>query len=240
MVASLYTIVLLAQAAAGGLWHHDRGPGCCDVCGEETARIGSEIVRLQTCPKWRTRDDAAHALRRFDWRCHPEIVAALATALLRDCEEEVREEAAETLAKLAPCVPVAHEALRVAAACDPDHATRKWARRGLDRLDRRCVADCRICGPIVGAAPIPVRIGEPILVPGPDPVIPAPEFPTISPPLDDLPPLPSGNSPFLVPPSATRPRAPALASGRRAAPEPRRPPRVLIRIGRSLQPVSGR
>ena len=50
--------------------------------------------------------------------------------------EEVREEVAETLAKLAPCTPVAHQALRRAAECDPDHATRKWAQKALTLATR--------------------------------------------------------------------------------------------------------
>jgi hypothetical protein len=202
MAGSLYTIIVVAQVAVGGLWHHDRGPGYCDVCGVETARIQEEIATLQACPKWRVRDDAAHALRRFDWKCHPEIVAALATALLRDCEEE--------------------------------------ARRALERLDRRCLGDCRICGPAVGQVSIPVPVQEPILVPGSLPEPPSYQFPAESPPVENLPPPLPGPSPFVLPPSATRPRIPALADGHRPAPAPRRPASVLFLIGRRPQPDGGR
>jgi hypothetical protein len=239
MAESLYTIIVVAQVAVGGLWHRDRGPGCCDVCGVETTRIQAEIATLQGCPKWRVRDDAAHALRRFDWRCHPEIVAALATALLTDCEEEVREEAAESLAKLAPCLPIAHEALQRAATCDPDHTTRKEARRALDRLDHRCLGACRICGPVVGQLPIAVPVEERIPVPGPQPVPPSYEVPQASPPVDDLPPPLPGPSPFVLPPSATRPRIPVLAERHPPVPASRRPARVLFLIGRRPPPDGG-
>ena len=130
--------------------HDAPRPGCCDVCGIRRAAVLTEITRLQTCPNWRKRDDAAHALRKVNWHCHPEVVDALAYSLLRDCEEEVREEAAETLAKLAPCTPVAHQALMQAADCDPDHATRKWARRALKAMAGRCEAPCQVCGPTPG------------------------------------------------------------------------------------------
>ncbi|HEX8202744.1 MAG TPA: HEAT repeat domain-containing protein [Isosphaeraceae bacterium] len=248
MAGSLYTIVIVAQVTVGGLWHRERGPGCCDACGAETARIREEIATLQACPRWRARDDAAHALRRFDWRCHPEIVAALATALARDCEEEVREEAAEALAKLAPCLPVAHEALQRAAACDPDSTTRKEARKALDRLNRRCIADCRLCGPVVGRVafpaavpvPVPVPITEPIPGPGPQPVSPTYGIPPDAAPIEELPPPLPGPSPFVLPPSATRPRLPALAEVPRPAPPLRRPPGVLFLIGRRPLPEGGR
>jgi len=133
--------------------------------------IINQITLMQTCPNWRKRDDAAHALRKVDWHCHPEVVDALAYTLLRDPEEEVREEAAETLAKLVPCTPVAHQALRQSAECDPDHATRKWARKALKAIAGRCEAPCNICGPTPGGfavAPqvVPREFPEPQLAPG--------------------------------------------------------------------------
>jgi hypothetical protein len=105
------------------------------------------IETLQSHPRWRTRDDAAHELREFDWRCHPEILAALTTAMLTDCENEVREEAAESLAKIqpAPCSPEVHAALARTAQVDRDWCTRKWARKGAARLDGACRSDCGLC-----------------------------------------------------------------------------------------------
>jgi hypothetical protein len=138
MLAALYTAVLLMPVAELGLDHRARGDGCCDLCGVESAFVLGQIARLQTCPRWRDRDRAVRELRHVDWHCHPEVVDVLATALLRDCHEEVREEAAESLAKRAPCVASAHEALWHAARCDPDRATRRWAQKGLERLRDRC------------------------------------------------------------------------------------------------------
>jgi hypothetical protein len=251
MMASVYTIVLLAGAAAGGLLHKDRGPGCCDACGVNTARIWREIATLEACPKWRERDDAAQELREFDWRCHPEIVPALAAALLRDCEEEVREEAAESLAKLAPCVPMAHEALHRAAASDPDHATRKWARRALARLERsRCEGVCRVCGPIAGRVPIPVPVGPPDprparrADPGARPGAVAPprtrSRPTVSPggPAAAAAAGPLGQFALCAAPLGDPAAVSALAAGGR--PVPSRPASVPFRIGRRPPPASDR
>src|SRR5947209_2833855 len=138
MSSMVYTTLVLTSL--GGLFgHHARRPGLCITCGEPPAAILTDIQVLQTCPNWRERDRAARRLRRYDWHCHPEVAAVLATALLTDRCEEVREEAAESLTRLAPCVPEAHAALRHAADADPDRATRKWARRGLRALGGRCV-----------------------------------------------------------------------------------------------------
>ena len=163
--SALGGVVVLAQAFLGMHGHDAPRPGCCDVCGIRRAAVLTEITRLQTCPNWRKRDDAAHALRKVDWHCHPEVVDALAYSLLRDCEEEVREEAAETLAKLAPCTPVAHQALKQAADCDPDHATRKWARRALKAMAGRCEAPCQVCGPTPGGFAVSPQFDAPTAFP---------------------------------------------------------------------------
>ena len=175
------TLALLTHCAFGGLLgglfdclkdhhrgHEYNGPDCCRACLVEQRTVINLIAIMQQHPNWRERDDAAHELREFDWRCHPEIAPALAFTMLEDPHEEVREEAAETLAKLAPCDPAAHVALREAAVADPDHATRKWARRALAKLDHRCLDDCPICGPAPAAvveAPVPTIIEEEVIVP---------------------------------------------------------------------------
>lgn len=123
--------------AAGGAAHGH---------GQPPPPAAYEIRKLLTCPNWRERDDAAAALRQYDWECQPEIVDALSRAVVDDCHKEVREEAAESLAKLAPCVPCAHAALEQATG-DPYHGVRKWARRALKNMDRRCTAPCDVCGP---------------------------------------------------------------------------------------------
>jgi hypothetical protein len=192
MMASLYTVILLAQSAVGGLLHHAPRPGCCDVCGVEKAVIAAEIGRLQTCPFWKDRDRAAIGLRHHAWECHPEIVVALANAMLHDCHEEVREEAAESLTKLAPCMGIAHQALAIAATADPDHATRHWAKRGLAKLNRRCEGACVVCAPGALAAP-QAPVSEPFLAPS-TPVLPSTEI-WIEPPAE-LPGTVPGTSPF--------------------------------------------
>lgn len=146
------TLAALALATLGCGFgsHHERSrpvAECCDVCGTQTSEVMALIQTLQCHPRWRTRDNAAHDLRDYDWRCHPEILAALSTSIVCDREEEVREEAAESLAKIQPppCAAEVHAALARVAQCDPDHATRKWARRGLERMAQRCTSPCDVC-----------------------------------------------------------------------------------------------
>jgi hypothetical protein len=135
-----------------------------------------DIVALQRSPRWRDRDRAAIALRRVDWRRHPEVVGALAFSMLHDPEEEVREEAAESLTRMRPCLPEAREALRQAAN-DRDSTTRKWARRGLAALSKECAVPCDHCqdaspvleppGTVLSEVP---RVIEPLNAPPPPPV----------------------------------------------------------------------
>ncbi|MHC5539082.1 hypothetical protein ACYOEI_12760, partial [Singulisphaera rosea] len=103
-----------------------------------------------------------------------------------------------------------------AAASDPDHATRKWAKQGLRSLGNRCEGTCKVCGPGVigeGLYPPPksgiVVPPEPgIVIPGPDLApgevvpdgetelqpIPSSGIEVIPP--SELPAMPSGPSPF--------------------------------------------
>ncbi len=246
MTATLYSIVFLAQTALGCAWggHHDRPlVACCDVCGVETAEVFAEIRTLQADPRWRKRDNAAHELREFDWRCHPEILAVLTTALLTDCEEEVREEAAESLARIdpPPCTPEVHAALARAAVADPDHATRKDARRALARIGRHCVAPCSLCGPASPVGPVPTEViiapprtvlppgavYEPpttVLPPGtivqpPTVVTPEPRFESDG--LEPLPP-PEPMPPGAVPPANVPPLPPGAIAPFDPTPEARR------------------
>src|SRR5689334_4631470 len=108
--ATLGMTLIFAQSVVGG-GHRAPVAVCCDVCGIQKTALFDDIERLQHCPRWRDRKRAAHVLRQYDWRCHPEVAEVLATALLADCHEEVREEAAQSLTRLAPCMPVAHMAL---------------------------------------------------------------------------------------------------------------------------------
>lgn len=236
MSSAFCTLLLWSQAAIGFTGHHAPKAGCCDVCGTETAEVVRLVQRLRCCPNWRTRDEAAHDLREFDWRCHPEISEALVTAMLRDCEEEVREEAAESLAKMAPCVPGVHEALARAAKCDPDFCTRKWAKRGLKALGKRCVSDCVVCGPVAG--PMPFVADEPSLT-APGTIVEPRLEPTapgvIVEPSTELPPaLPPTASPFVLPPSAARER------DRPSTSKPRRPSLAFLPFGRRAREAAER
>jgi len=140
-------------------------------------------------------------------------VGALTFAMLHDCNGEVREEAAESLAKMAPCDPVVHQAFLVSASCDPKLCTRLQARRGLKRLDHRCVGPCGVCAgtvmvpaslvvPLPMLAPVgPTPGGEPLLEPiGPQempvPATPGPGARPYDPAPADLPPAALGTSPF--------------------------------------------
>ncbi len=227
--------LLLAQATLGG--HGHRGAKVlaiepCTTCGAETRVILAQIDILQHHPKKRKRDDAAHELRKVDWHCHPEVVSALSTALLSDCDEDVREEAAQSLAKMAPCLPEAHEALRHAAEADPDRGTRRWARKALERMARRpCQGPCQICGPSGGAVPVgpPRPVGDPIDLPE----VQAPARILVPPalgPLEDLPPAlapvdpPLPATPEELPPADSGPRVPARVVSPPPADAPVAPP----------------
>lgn len=193
-MGSFGALILVAQSVLGFDSHdHRHRPGCREQCGREAVAVRKRIEILRTSPKWRRRDDAAHELRKYDWRCHSEAAIALAEAMIRDCHEEVREESAESLAKLAPRLPEVHLALRQAADIDPDHATRKWANRGLQALGRRCEGSCSACAPVV-TLPAPEFIEEPGLAPIDPPHVPEPRRLDLPAPLPD-------ESPFVAPPT---------------------------------------
>jgi hypothetical protein len=197
--ATLGVALIVAQSVVGGSEPRSAAGPCGDGCGVERTALFNQIERLQHAPRWRERDNAAHALRRFDWRCHPEAAEVLVTALLTDCHEEVREEAAQSLTKMAPCLPTVHMALTRAAAADPDGATRRWAKRGLRALGRnRCVGACTVCTPSAVAVPGQV-VGELPIVQG------APE--KVLPPVDSrVEPAPAGPAPEPAAPKLEEPR----------------------------------
>ena len=206
MISTFSIGVALLGASLGFSGHHVPKAGCCEVCGVPSAAEAILIDRLQHDVRWRKRDNAAHALRKFSWKCHPEVAIVLANAMLHDCEEEVREEAAESLAKLAPCLPEVHVALERAARLDPDHATRKWATRGLKAIGKHCIGECVVClpgTPVHSYEVIPAPSTSPNFLP---PVETTPPDPTVIPPTE-LEPIdsPIGRSPFGTP-AASRDR----------------------------------
>ncbi len=175
--STIGTILLTSQVALGGLFHcnlFSKGSHC-GPCKTSHPMVQREVSVLLHCPNWKDRKGAAKVLRKVDWKCHPEVVPALAHVVLNDCEKKVRAEAAETLAKLAPCVPEAHAALVLASQRDPYHGTRKWAKKALGNLDRRCLAACTHCGPLPGRH---VTVVQPLpvidVVPAPPAYAPAP------------------------------------------------------------------
>ncbi len=204
MTASL-VVVLLGVSATG---FHDHGPRravCCEGCGGQPSALTAAIRTLRTSPKWRARDDAAEALGKFDWRRHPEAALALSDALLLDPKDDVREEAAESLKKMAPCVPMVHAALSQAAAGDPEDDVREEARDALKAVGRRCVVDCQVCGPhpTVQAIPpdwTPILAPDRGAFPAPSPVI------ETGPALEAIP--PTTNPPSTVPDASPLPDTP--------------------------------
>ncbi len=148
MITATLSAVLLFVSSAGVLpCGHDNVREECTVCAEDTSAVHEQITRLESCSGWMARRRAARALRKFAWKCHPEAAAALAGALLNDDCGLVRQEAAESLAKMRPCLPVVHEAVARAAKCDGSLLTRCWAKKALKSLGKACVETCSICGP---------------------------------------------------------------------------------------------
>ena len=80
--------------------------------------------------------------------------------MLHDDKALVRQEAAEALAKMKPCLPAAHEAVARAARCDDCFLTRLWAKKALKAIGKSCETDCSICGPSEDAE---IEPGLPIL-----------------------------------------------------------------------------
>jgi len=214
MMTPFGTFLMLALSGLGGHGHHGPKEGCCAVCGVETRAVLAEIQCLQASPRGHRREDAAHDLRKVDWHCHPEVVSALATALLNDGKDDVREEAAESLGKLAAGTPEAHAALTMAAEADPDHGVRHEARKALKKLKGRCAGACQVCGPApTGAAP-PVIPGPPVILPDDQPparlVLPPDLGPLDLAPAPAPAPTPPAGSPFVAPRAEDVPLEPPL------------------------------
>jgi HEAT repeats len=148
MITATVSLVLLLVLPAGALHcSHDKVPGECTVCAEETSAVHEQITRLESCSGWMARRRAARALRKYDWKCHPEAADALAGALMNDDCGLVRQEAAESLARMRPCLAVVHEAVARAAKRDASLLTRCSAKKALKSLGKACVEPCAICGP---------------------------------------------------------------------------------------------
>ncbi|WP_435017043.1 HEAT repeat domain-containing protein [Tundrisphaera sp. TA3] len=210
MIVGLATL-LGPMSTAGSHGHRVKidAPRVCQACGVDGRATLPLITRLQSDPRWKVRDDAAHALAKFDWRAHPEVVYALCDALLLDPKDDVREEAAEALRDMAPCVPVAHQALRQAAMHDPEDDVREEAREALGRLRRRrCIADCTLCGPasvivLHGPSALPPAWVPMLIPPSSGGGNPLPGDPPVE--LDPLPPALPEQGPSMDPGSGLEP-----------------------------------
>ena len=153
MITATMSAVLLLVSSVGVLpCGHGKVREECTVCAEETSAVHEQISRLESCSGWMARRRAARALRKFDWKCHPEAAEALAGALLNDDCGLVRQEAAESLSRMRPCLAVVHEAVARAAKCDASFLTRCWAKKSAEitgqglcgyLLDLRARQPCR-------------------------------------------------------------------------------------------------
>src|SRR5262245_53454926 len=120
MITAMMSVLLVLGSTVGGSpCVHARLTGECSACVDESAEIQEQIGRLQSCRGWIARRKAVRALRRYDWKNHPEAAEALAEAVSNDDCGLVRQEAVQSLAKMGPCLPAVHEAVARAAKCDP-------------------------------------------------------------------------------------------------------------------------
>jgi hypothetical protein len=195
MVTAAFSAVFILATSVGTVHcGHDRVRDECTVCAEVTPEVLEQVSRLQTCDGWIARRKAAKALRKYDWKCQPEAAEALADALLHDDCGLVRQAAAESLAKMRPCLPTVHMALAKAVRCEKNPLTRCTAKRALKAIGKSCTEECALCG-----ADGVVVSDDPLLMsPG-----------TSSVPLEDstVEPLPPAilDTPSVPPPSLDRP-----------------------------------
>ncbi len=146
-------IGLLAVLLGSGPPPLQSAPDQCPTCPARTDSIRRQIEALHA-PLARERITAARGLADVRWECHPEVVAALAGLLHDDPRLKVRVEAARSLGRMIPNVPVSHLALDEAARRDAGASVRKQAQKALAAKGLRCVADCPICGPLPRGAAI--------------------------------------------------------------------------------------
>lgn len=169
---AMASLTLILAASVGIHAGHDRARGDCRECGEVDAAVREKVATLRTACLWVVRRKAARQLRGYDWERHPEAVEALADAVLHDRQCLVRQEAAESLGKMKPCLPAAHEALARAAEDDPSLIARCAAKKALKSVGQACVKPCDVCGPSAsdveeGIPPLS-EPGESIIPPPPE------------------------------------------------------------------------
>jgi hypothetical protein len=94
-------------------------------------RVPALILQLRTDPDEAKRQAAAEELRQYDPKVFPEMMQALADALLKDASAGVRAEAATTIGKLRPVSQAAGYALEQAKANDASWRVRLAAQNSL-------------------------------------------------------------------------------------------------------------
>lgn len=158
MFLAVLTLLLVRDAPPVSPLAIDR----CPECRADLKWIRAETRALHSSTRPKDRVEGAVALASVRWRCHPEVVAALAEALGTDKKAQVRAGAAEALGRMVPDLAVSHLGLLEASRSDPEASVRKQARKALAAKGLRCVADCPICGPIPSGAAI---TGPSVLLP---------------------------------------------------------------------------
>lgn len=114
-----------ASASAGGIFGSKRGKETPDQ------QVQKLISILATSKNAYERADAADSLREFDTNRYPQIVPILVHSLKNDDKVIVRIEAARTLGRIRPLVPIAGDALGDAALKDSAFRVRWQARASL-------------------------------------------------------------------------------------------------------------
>jgi hypothetical protein len=105
------------------------------TCGDDDVQIGKWICDLESAPHSWHRKCAAEKLQRYNWREHPEIVAALLGAMQGDCDPCVRKKAADTLKDMKACEPDVIAAMQFSGGGDNSRWVRCQARCGVKRLN---------------------------------------------------------------------------------------------------------
>lgn len=157
-------------------------------------QVPTLILQLKTDGDEAKRTTAAEELRSYDPKAYPEVIAALADALLKDASSAVRTEAASTLAKLRPISQQAGYALEQAAANDPSIRVRMAARQSLWQYN---LLGYRSSKPATDTAPSATPPSAPQAKTHTSSKIPSRSKESPEPPLADAVPLPA---PTIAPP----------------------------------------
>ena len=159
--STLGGVIVLAQAFLGMHGHDAPRPGCCDVCGVRRAAVldgdhaAADVSQLAEARRRGARAPQGRlALPPRGGGCP----GVLPPARLRGGGPGGGGGDAGQAGTLHPGGPPGADA---GGGCDPDHATRKWARRALKAMSGRCEAPCQVCGPTPGGFAVSPQVGRP-------------------------------------------------------------------------------